>query len=107
MSLVIVLSVVMGMHGEWQLGRSGSCEGIKGLISACDSGKCYQYSDQWYQLQSAFSVRRRSAELSMWADTLLILFISVCTALLGEGELHFITLCYRLLDIVFPIGFRF
>jgi hypothetical protein len=23
----------------------------------------------------------------MWADTLLILFISVCTALLGEGEL--------------------
>ena len=27
----------------------------------------------------------------MWADTLLILFISVCTALLGEGEVHFIT----------------
>jgi hypothetical protein len=27
----------------------------------------------------------------MWADTLLILFISVCTALLGEGELRFIT----------------
>lgn len=23
----------------------------------------------------------------MWADTLVILFISVCTALLGEGEL--------------------
>jgi len=24
----------------------------------------------------------------MWADTLLILFISICTALLGEGELQ-------------------
>jgi hypothetical protein len=53
------------------------------------------------------SVRRRIAELNMWADTLLILFISVCTALLGEGELHVITIYLRLLDIVLPIGFRF
>merc|ERR1711963_117110 len=28
---------------------------------------------------------QRSSCLAMWADTLLILFISICTALLGEG----------------------
>lgn len=40
---------------------------------------------RYRQFQILFSVIQQSTVLSMWADTLLILFISVCTALLGEG----------------------
>jgi len=32
------------------------------------------------------AVNKKIGPCNMWADTILILFISICTALLGEGK---------------------
>jgi len=43
------------------------------------------YYEEWLR-RTVRAVNKKTGSCNMWADTILILFINICTALLGEGK---------------------